>query len=424
MPTKSSGQALRNLRTLFSLGTVACLSDAQLLEQYIARRDELGEAAFATLVQRHGPMVLGACRRVLGDRHTAEDAFQATFLVLAHKARSIARRERLASWLYGVALRCAQKARSRALRQRVREVPLMPSVEIAKPDDPAPDDDLIAILDEELARLPDRLRSAVVLCELEGLTRSTAALRLGIPEGTLSSRLASARRLLRERLTRRDAALSVPALIGALARDVRAAAVPAGLIESTVRAATQIAAGAQTSAAATASVAAITKGVLKAMLIANLKGVGLGMIVLVAVATGAVLAQTQEPGFVGPNAQAKGAAILEPAPNAGAQPARSDAQQAGAESPALEPMMNVSGQVRDPQDRPFNGARLILVGRSQKPENLGTSGADGRFTVKIPRETEAKTFPRSVRPGAVSTSPPSPGSIRRGRWNCAWSRIT
>ena len=89
---KTVGTGPRHLRTLFSLGTVACLSDAQLLEQYIARRDELGEAAFATLVQRHGPMVLGACRRVLADRHTAEDAFQATFLVLAHKARSIARR--------------------------------------------------------------------------------------------------------------------------------------------------------------------------------------------------------------------------------------------------------------------------------------------------------------------------------------------
>ena len=198
---------------------------------------------------------------------------------------------------------------------------------------------------------------------------------------------------------------------------------PAGLIESTVRAATQIAAGAHTSAATTASVAAITKGVLKAMLIANLKGVGLGMIVLVAVAT-AQAWQTQELGFVGPNAQTEGAAILEPAPNAGAQPAKSDAQQAGAERPALEPMMNVSGQVLDPQGRPFNGARLILVGRSQKPEDLGTSGADGRFTVKVPRGRSQGASSQRALQAPVSTSPPSPGSTRRGQSSCAWSRIT
>jgi RNA polymerase sigma factor (sigma-70 family) len=271
------------LRTLLALGTNAGLSDSQLLERFLARRDEAGEAAFATLVQRHGPMVLGICRRVLRDRHGAEDAFQATFLVLVHKARSIAQRERLASWLYGVALRCARKARSRIQRQRSREGPLVSSLDIAKPEAPPPDDELMAILDEELARLPERLRAAVVLCELEGLTRSAAALRLGIPEGTLSSRLASARRLLRERLTRRGVALSVPALAVALGRDAAAAGVPVGLVESTVPSAMRIAAGMRTSAAAPVSVATLTQGVLQAMLIKTIQGITLGIVALIAV---------------------------------------------------------------------------------------------------------------------------------------------
>jgi hypothetical protein len=101
-------QAIGHLRTLFALGANAGLGDSQLLERFIARRDEAGEAAFAALVQGHVPMVMGVCRRVLIDRHAAKDAFQATFLVLVHKARSVTRRERLASWLYGIALRCAQ----------------------------------------------------------------------------------------------------------------------------------------------------------------------------------------------------------------------------------------------------------------------------------------------------------------------------
>ena len=134
-------------------------------------------------------MVLGVCRRILDDPQEAEDAFQATFLVLARKAATIARRETLASWLYGVALRTARDARGRAARRRANEQKLTP----AASSDPARDEllaELRSILDEELARLPDRFRTPLLLCELEGLSRRDASTRLGIAEGTLSSRLA------------------------------------------------------------------------------------------------------------------------------------------------------------------------------------------------------------------------------------------
>lgn len=152
-------------------------------------------------------------------------------------------------------------------------------------------EDLRAVLDEELARLPDRLRLAVVLCELEGHSRSEAARRLGIPEGTLSSRLARARDLLRERLTNRGLALSAGALALGLVSGAEAGALPAVLIESTVQAAARVAAGHTVSGVASASVAALTEGVLKTMFLAKLKGIALGTLALGAVTAGAVLAQ-------------------------------------------------------------------------------------------------------------------------------------
>ena len=172
----------------------------------------------------HGPMVLGVCRRVLGDRHEAEDAFQAVFLVLARKAASIARRQQLANWLYGVACRTAWDARARATRRQARERKahdMSPSE--LNPADELDLDELRSILDEELARLPETYRGAVVLCELDGLSRHVAAQRLGIPEGTLSSRLARAKDLLRERLIRRGLAPTTITLNAALARGPRPA---------------------------------------------------------------------------------------------------------------------------------------------------------------------------------------------------------
>ncbi|MBX9584273.1 MAG: sigma-70 family RNA polymerase sigma factor, partial [Gemmataceae bacterium] len=166
-------------------------SDALLVRTFLASRDE---AAFAELVRRHGPMVLAACRRVLGHREDAEDAFQAAFLVLARKAGSV-RGANLPGWLYAVAVRTARGVRVMRDRRRRRESASRgrePGE--ARPDRSPEQDELVAAVDEELAGLPEPYRAAVVLCELQGRPRRSAAAELGIPEGTLSSRLAAARR--------------------------------------------------------------------------------------------------------------------------------------------------------------------------------------------------------------------------------------
>src|SRR5262245_15920213 len=212
------------------------------IDRFVARRDATGEEAFAALVGRHGPMVLGLCRRILGDAHEAEDAFQATFLVLARKATSVIRREKVASWLYGVAYRTAKEARDRAARRRSREVRVSkpPRVEPAEVESSA---ELRSVLDQELARLPVRYRGPVVLCELEGLSRQEAARRLGIPEGTLSSRLARAKVELRDRLGRRGFAVGIVGISRSLVHEARPVALPQVLVESTVGAAMRVAAG-------------------------------------------------------------------------------------------------------------------------------------------------------------------------------------
>ncbi len=171
---------------LLVFGATGQLSDEELLGRFVGRRDDGAEAAFAALVEPYGPMVLGVGRRVLGNRHEAEDAFQATFLVLARKAASIARPEQLANWLFGVARRTALDARGRTVCRKARErrVHAISRSEIKPAGDDQPDlDELRTILDQELARLPERSRGALVLCELDGLSRRAAAARLGIPGG-------------------------------------------------------------------------------------------------------------------------------------------------------------------------------------------------------------------------------------------------
>src|SRR5437763_2284216 len=170
---------IQHLRRAMLLRDGAGLTDGQLLEDYLSRRDE---AALAALVQRHGPMVWGVCRRVLFNHHDAEDAFQATFLVLVRKAASIASRELLANWLYGVAHQTALKARATAAKRkgRERQVTDMPEPAVTQHD---PWRDVQPVLDEELSRLPDKYRGVLVLCDLEGKTRKEAAQQLGCPDG-------------------------------------------------------------------------------------------------------------------------------------------------------------------------------------------------------------------------------------------------
>src|SRR5437868_3907052 len=233
MATSQTSEVLQHLRGAVLLRDGAGLTDGQLLEDYISRRDE---AALAALVHRHGPMVWGVCRRVLRNHHDAEDAFQATFLVLVRKAVSIASRELVANWLYGVAHQTALKARATAAKKNARErqVTEMPEPAVADQDLWS---DLQLLLDEELGRLPYKYRVVIVLCDLEGKTRKEAARQLGCPEGTVAGQLARARALLSKRLTQRGVTLSGGALAAVLAQRAVSAGVPNSVVDSTIKAA-------------------------------------------------------------------------------------------------------------------------------------------------------------------------------------------
>ncbi len=372
------------------------VSDADLLRRF---SDDNDQAAFAGLLRRHGGMVLGVCRRVLPNLQDAEDAFQATFLILARKARSHNRwQASVANWLYATARKVSRNARVAAQRRARREARAAVP-EVVQAVDGMSGRELLAALDEELDRLPPRYREPLVLCYLEGLTRDEAAVRLGVPAGTIKIQLERGRKRLGAALMGRGCALGAGLL-------TLAATSPAGASQPRVFEDVLAAiAGSPRGAVATLLKGVAVQAALKKSMIAALI-------------------------LLGVSALSFGAWFLMPTgatpPDDRAMPAKSDAQQAGAERPALEPMMNVSGQVLDPQGRPFNGARLILVGRRQKPENLGTSGADGRFTVKIPRETaEPRRFLAACRSRRrYRLRRVSPGSTRRGRSSCAWSRIT
>ena len=197
---------------LLDAGTISAVSDGQLLSRFTAHRDDPAEMAFATLVCRHGPMVLRVCQQILGDRHTAEDAFQSTFLILARRAGSIRQPELLGHWLYGVALRTAREARMRDDRRRQREslrgetIGDEPIDQAGRPERALVCREEFEALHEEVSHLPERYRIPIVLCDLEGLTYQEAAERLRCPVGTIGVRIRRARERLRSRLTRRGLA--------------------------------------------------------------------------------------------------------------------------------------------------------------------------------------------------------------------------
>jgi RNA polymerase sigma factor (sigma-70 family) len=249
------------------------VTDGQLLARFVAAHDE---AAFAALLRRHGPMVLGVCRRLLRHTQDAEDAFQATFLVLARRAGSVVKRDSVSSWLYAVAYRTACNARAGRARRRARErqVEELPQPEVA----PAEPQDWRPLLDHELSRLPERYRQAVVLCDLEGLPRKEVARQLGLPEGTLSSRLSRGRQVLAKRLTRYGLALSGGALAAALSQGAGLAQVSGSLAKAAL--------GSHL-AGPSSPAAFLARGVLRTMFLAKLKLV-FGAVLLTALAAGGV----------------------------------------------------------------------------------------------------------------------------------------
>jgi RNA polymerase sigma factor (sigma-70 family) len=215
-------------------------------------------------------MVLGVCRRVLGNHHDAEDAFQATFLVLARKGASVRARELLGNWLHGVAYRTALRARAMIARRHKHE---QRARELARPKPPADADwqEVLPVLDRELDGLPEHYRVALVLCDLQGVTRRQAARQLGLPEGTLSGRLTRARQLLARRLARYGLAPSAGALAMILGETTASAHLPSSLAASTARAAVLVVRGLLTAGTVPAQVVALTEGVIKAMLLTKLK---------------------------------------------------------------------------------------------------------------------------------------------------------
>jgi RNA polymerase sigma factor (sigma-70 family) len=283
MASGQPGPAIDSLAGLLGRWRAEGLSDGQLLDRFVAARDE---AAFLALLQRHGPMVLGVCRRILGDAHDADDAFQAAFLVLVRKAGSIGKRESVGAWLYGVACRTASRARVVRARRHRRE---SPGVNDVAANDPPPDllwRDLRPVLDEEIGRLPEKFRAPFVLCYLEGKTNEEAARELGCPRGTLLSRLARARERLRARLLGRGIGLAAVALALGLSREAASAAVPPSLVTATAHAALAVLAGPATAGAVPASVSALTEGVVRTMFLKKLCVAGAVLVALGALVIG------------------------------------------------------------------------------------------------------------------------------------------
>jgi RNA polymerase sigma factor (sigma-70 family) len=226
------GAVIRQADTLFRVGTFGAIPDGQLLERFVDRHDG-GEAAFEALVARHGPMVLGVCRQILPSPHDADDAFQATFLVLVRRASAIRKRESLGPWLHGVARRIALRSKTNAARRRQREGEQRFRIVGGF----GSSQELAGSLHDEIDRLPEKYRSPIVLCDLEGHTHAEAAERLKWPIGTVSGRLSRARDLLRGRIARRGLALSTASLASMVLNKSARAAVPSGLVRSTARAA-------------------------------------------------------------------------------------------------------------------------------------------------------------------------------------------
>lgn len=259
------------------------LPDRDLLQRFGAQQDQ---GAFHSLLRRHGPMVLDVCRGVLGDGSDAEDAFQATFLVLAQKSDSIRKRASLGSWLYGVAHRTALKARAQsAVRQKYES--RAPQRETSEADDLSWRE-VRQVLHQELGGIPERYREALILCYLEGATQERAAARLGLAERTVRERLEHGRELLRRRLVRRGLGPAAVLAVAAWPVATLSAAVPAVLVGATVKAATRVAAGGAATPVVSATVAALTKGGLKAMLIPRLT-IAAALLAAAMLATGALL---------------------------------------------------------------------------------------------------------------------------------------
>jgi len=338
---------LRYIRKIAPAPEEAALGDGALLERFVARRDE---AAFEALLQRHGPMVLGVCRRMLDDPYAVDDAFQVTFLVFLQKAHSLRRQNLLGNWLYGVAYRTSLKARSLAARRRLREQPL-PDASAPETGDEVAWRDLRPVLDEEISRLPLRYRQPILLCYLEGKTVTEAARQLGWPAGSVAGRLARAKERLRERFIKRGITLGA-GLLGDALPDKLSACTSADLMARTAQQAMLfLEASAVNSGTLSPSALALMEGVTQAMFMHKVK------IAVVCLVAGVILS---------------GGAL-------------SFAQRAGKEAPVKQ------GEAARPAEPPPDDDRdkLVILGRDKAIALLQTSGLSDRMKALLTERFEA-----------------------------------
>jgi RNA polymerase sigma factor (sigma-70 family) len=379
---------VRRLRSLLAARQGCEQSDEQLLAAFADRRDEI---AFATLVRRHGPMVLGVCRRVLGHVQDAEDAYQATFLVLAQRAAELRDKTALASFLHGAAYRLASKIKRAAGRRRKYEGRAL----ARSPIDPA--DELLwrevrELLDEEIARLPEKYRSVFVLCCLENLSRAEAGQCLGLKERTVLSRMAEARKRLSQRLARRGVELTAALAVIGLATPL-ASAVPAELMASTIKATLATAAGEKLADAVSETVAELVKSMTAAMMASKVK-----MATLVVLAA-SLLTAAASGSFVFLYGRASGplAATTElPAAKADDRP------KVASTKPEAAKTLDIQGRVVDPEGKPVSGAKLFEMRRTTAASSfcpdarldaVGTTDAEGRFRVIVRRpDSDVQTY--------------------------------
>jgi RNA polymerase sigma factor (sigma-70 family) len=366
--------ALGHVQTLLEQGTFSGLTDRQLLELYRERVGTEREPAFAALVERHGPMVLRTCRAVLRDEHAAEDSFQATFLLLTRRAALLWVRESLGPWLHQVAYRVSLSARSAEGRRRRHEhskaMLIPPSVHNPEPDDSAP------AIHEELERLPIPYRAPIVLCCMEGQTQEQAAKHLGLPLGTLQSRLARGRRRLQSLLIRRGLAPSAGALAALLSGETSQASIPQALGNCTIQAAIRCASG-KSATCRTGSLAVTTliEEMLKTMLLHRIKAVS-GAVVLAALTAAGAGIWAQQALPIGPRR-------LVAAEIAAPRALESRAPLSAGETPLLEQgdVTGENGLFQGPA--PAHGTALVRYGdgHADGKKSLGGSGEMIEFSM-------------------------------------------
>jgi RNA polymerase sigma factor (sigma-70 family) len=388
---------VQHIRTLMSPPGSDQVPDGQLLQRFTDHHDE---AAFTTLVRRHGALVLSVCQGVLGQVQDAEDAFQATFLLLARKAATIRRHETLASWLYKVAFRLALKARASAASRRCHEARALDRVPSRRLDD-LTWREAQRVLYEELNGLPEKLRAPLVLHYLEGQTQDETARQLGWPRGTLKGRLERARDLLRRRLTRRGLAPGMALLAAGLSQQT-AAALPAALVRAAVHTALPSTAGG--CGFLSPRVAQLAYEGFPTMTGIKLK-VAIALVLAVSLAATALGLWAGEQGQAGRNFQA-GAGAGAPPPGAAKQDRPASSPQPA--QPDKGRRIVLTGHVRGADGQPVANAQVALIVRPKRPtlndqdQVLGQTRADaeGRYRLTVPLGAAAYFWEVTVLAGA------------------------